>query len=182
MGTCNFARPNTSMYYVIDTDDEDVYADIRNSIEHTIEEVVKTKPYTWYVSYGLCGECNRNYPEMSIGSIDYNLYITDSTTEEEYELIISVVIKTVSGYYSGFILDYDINLELPAKGSISDSGLDDLLDWAEIEANTNDVDDIKSTIQEIKNTIESVFKDFTDKYECLGTFSNGEAVYKEVEG
>jgi hypothetical protein len=182
MGTCNFARPNTSQYYVVDVDDEDVYADVRNNVEHTLEEAVKNKPYTWYVDYELCDHYNRNYPEMSIGSIDYNLYITDSTTEEEYELIISVVIKTVSGYYSGFILDYDINLELPAKGSISDSGLDDLLDWAEIEANTNDVDDIKSTIQEIKNTIESVFKDFTDKYECLGTFSNGEAVYKKVEG
>ena len=106
MGTSNFAPTNTSVLYVVKGSGD--LAQTREAVHEKLEELEKQVfDYFYYRSNTLNVKNDKNYSARSIGRISNTVDIDGL----EEELDIFVTIKSVVGYYYGFVLDYEIQLE-----------------------------------------------------------------------
>jgi len=106
MGTSNFAPTNTSVLYVVKGSGD--LAQTREAVHEKLEELEKQVfDYFYYRSDTLSVKDDKNYSAKSIGRISNTVDIDGL----EEELDIFVTIKSVVGYYYGFVLDYEIQLE-----------------------------------------------------------------------
>lgn len=182
MGTHNFTRVNASKVYAIDLkyDRENFKDDFIYKVAHTFHVSSKkckpsADPNNLYFS-------NCNYPSENISSI----LIFPSVFHQDIPVCIHFYLT--SGYYEGANLDYDIEffpykkLALSEYKSLEDMR-DDILDF---EFNNNDdKEQFKKRfipiMNKIKRIAENICEQMSDsELECIGTFSNGEAVYKNI--
>jgi len=153
--TNNFAQTKTSaIYAVTDAEDEFIWQDIRDSVITILEESDK---YDFSENDSVSTDNNRSYPSTSIGRV----YIYGNGFD------ITVVLKTVSGYYSGFTLDYQDNICIDYETE-------------NIDEVTQLLKDVQTELEEVHKYIESVYSQFTDKLICTARFSNGETIYEKV--
>ena len=106
MGTSNFAPTNTSVLYVVEGSGD--LAQTREAVHEELEELEKqVESYFYYQSNTLSVKDDKSYVEKSIGRISNTVDINGL----DEELGIFVTIKSVVGYYYGFVLDYEVQLE-----------------------------------------------------------------------
>jgi len=113
MGTANFFTENANCVYAIDTNvyDENgescisdfIYDDIRNEVSKKLEKIAKENNWNWYED-DRAYDNDRNYPAQKIGDLIASFYFWS------YEVKIILIPYTRAGYYTGFNLDYGIEI------------------------------------------------------------------------
>lgn len=125
-------------------------------------------------------QSDRNY----IGAFNFSKWYADVLVELKFHLYYDV------GYYEGANLDYEIlvyngfeysdDLENALECIFEDS--DDLLAGMQKIQAKNAMKWIEKTKKEVSEKIENLFSEVCDnRLELVGTFSNGESIYKEVK-
>lgn len=156
MGTNNFAKTNTQVIHAVATDDEFTWRNTRDNIVTDLE--AEDVPYDFCEDYNLGIYDNGSYPAMSIGG----MYIS----EDNYD--ITLRLKTVSGYYTGFTLDYElqvtVDFETDDIGEVSDT-----------------LKDIETQTEDLIEYVEKLYSQYSNQLTKVAQFSNGEAVYETVK-
>ena len=125
-------------------------------------------------------QSDRNY----IGAFNFSKWYADVLVELKFHLYYDV------GYYEGANLDYEIlvyngfedsdDLENALECIFEDS--DDLSAGMQKIQAKNAMKWIEKTKKEVSEKIENLFSEVCDnRLELVGTFSNGESIYKEVK-
>ncbi len=154
--TNNFASTNSDVIHAVSTegDGECIWQDTRDNLVTLFEEDAK---FDFSEDDKLDTDSNSSYPSTSIGEM--TIY------GNGYD--IRVILKTVSGYYTGFTLDYQ--------------------DYITLDFETEDIEDISLLATEVQNEltvlhayVESIYATQSDQLKVVAQFSNGEAVYEQV--
>ena len=105
MGTSNFHSNRTSCIYAVDADDEFIYSDTIDNIRYSLQAIDKDKSNDWSFIYDKeirLNEDLRSFPASSIGWLQTHFSYAGVNIE------IMFIPKGVSGYYSGFNLDFEL--------------------------------------------------------------------------
>jgi len=109
MGASNYVEGNASKVFAVD--DGLKHRDTRQQVSEALDKLASREDneYMYYDSDGIEveGGSSRSYYSKSIGS----LYEYVEFKELDESITINVVPKTTQGYYVGFTLDYDIEVE-----------------------------------------------------------------------
>lgn len=185
MGTVNFAHPiNVSQYYVIDTDDFEVwdFDDLESNLNHALQEYGADD--TTHSSLDSDSTLhNRSYPMKAVGVFDKYFNYGD------IEIPVEVVCYIQSGYYSGISMDYAIYVD-------GDRVQDDLEDHVKYFTDDDSssmnsglrkvahrilMDKIQQYLSDLHENIETVYKEWSShRLKRQGVMSNGVAVYRTV--
>ncbi len=177
--TSNFNNQNASKIYAAGADDF-IYEDTRDNINY---ELNKTD-WLYFADDGINIESNRSYPATSIGAL------TKEILYYGVELGVEIIPKTVSGYYEGFNLDYDLKYTIDGEEYSNDLDYlgDDLQEFSRfvgynqglIKANLVHIKDkFISLIEEGTKITEHAFSLYTCAYDEVARFSNGECIYEK---
>jgi len=198
MGTGNFCRYSAKKIYAVISDDnnygEYIWEDTREFVSMELEKIAKEKRRTWIEDDKIKLPYSLSYPSTSIG------YYRDEISLYGVEWDIRLIVKTVSGYYSDFTLDYDIELAQETSGSWTETNDDEYEN--DIEKNINDIieydgdylpykglfiahkNDIRNKLIDFTNTlrdeVENVFEKCSTPLEVSARFSNGETFYTQA--
>jgi hypothetical protein len=129
-------------------------------------------------------EVDRNSDRVYIGFFKFSKWYADVLVELKFHLYYDV------GYYEGAKLDYEIlvyngfeysdDLENALECIFEDS--DDLSVGMQKIQSKNAMKWIEKTKEKVSEKIENLFSEVCDnRLELVGTFSNGESIYKEVK-
>ena len=207
MGTANFHSSQASRIFAVtgsyeDEDgemreDEFIWEDTRSNVMYELLAIDKDKEVDWeFVAgddYKIYDEL-RSFPSTSIGQFYTGVHYAGT------DFTITIVPKTVSAYYDGFCLDFDICLS-------NDNGIDELInDGLECGVGDDDMEymfeeyeyqnpymkgvlvmhgdrliaKINAVIEDGIERIEKVFSDFSDPLMLICQASNGEAFYERA--
>jgi hypothetical protein len=192
MATPNFASPeNASKYYVVLTSYEDEesgevrypeyweYEDFKDNMVSLIEEL----PFNVYESGFI--DNSRSYASTELTSLH------NSKCFGDVEVGITVVAILTGAYYDGATLDYLVKFE--CSGYETDS-IDDLLETF-VDPYYSDMNEgmlkiqsknaerfLEEELEAMSSKLEEVYERVSEhKLNCVGVFSNGEAVYESAE-
>jgi len=120
----------------------------------------------------------RSYPSHILGYLEKYEWFRD-----DIKLNMRIFPLIRSGYYSGVNLDWFIevrdvfDVEITRPECLLQSGLTD----QEKEKALDEINSwIENTREELINRVESVFEKYSTLLNCVGVFSNGEAVYERA--
>jgi len=176
MGTSNFHMVN-AQYTVTDCDEftfEDVMTNVRNELEND---------RYWREDNSIRVETElRSFPASSIGEF------TDYVNLGEIEIEVTVLAVVRSGYYEGFNLDYEVNLEYEYSNFEDPKTLiDDIYDWhpsyrgAVSTHRDKWIKRLQDTIDGFTNRLEEVYSMYSDETRVIAVMSNGETIYERVD-
>lgn len=163
MGASNFCYNNTSKLYVFAMNDEDSdpfgYDDAIDNVRCAISKMNGfQKGWGKFPTY-------RSYPEYIIGTVSSD----ESIAGRNISVLVTVLAR--SGYYHGACFDYHFWIEVDG----CECEMEEIIDAQAIEW-------IEKTRDGFVFGIELVFDMYcSDKLMVLGTFSNGETLYKSVD-
>ena len=179
MGTSNF-RYNTDNIFAVDDNCEFIYDDTKQNLISEFEFLDRANNHLNFFEKSEFDN-NRNFGGFIYGSLYFDLYFLNLDIRINYELILR------GGYYSGFNLDYEFNIEYNGSnyedidGLISDfMKYDDLNNGLKTIHKDNFKRLLESNTNRLKSNIETVYKMYSDEYICEGHFSDGTALYKAV--
>jgi len=172
MGTNNFLNKNAKYFlsscpyiYTCEIKDDFEYSDLKDNLNCEIDNI---KNYE--IEKNDCYDNERNFCGTYINKIIHRL--------KEASLIINPIIR--SGYYEGCNLDYEIEI-LDYSGYKVDSIQDlindlkaDNLPYKLIEKSFN------KHLKLMVNELEKIFENYSTPLNKIAQFSNGEAVYKQI--
>ncbi len=184
MGTANFYNKNASKYFIIENNSGD---EEENDFDDTLDLTIDGLKESFQE---LANESKR---DVYFGKIDFDdnrnfsgqalCKYSDSFTFCNSNLEVSIIPIIRSGYYTGANLDYDIEFKI------------DYDEYTEISEVINHIREYGSNVFKLNigncekrlnelesnmiNEVEKVFADFTEQYQCIGRFSNGEALYEK---
>lgn len=195
MGTNNFHNNRASKIYAVETSyyddeieqtvhDDFIWSDTRENISAELSTFDKNNRNVDFIEDDTISldEELRSYPATSIGRL-YS-YFSYAGLED---VVINVIAKTVSGYYSGFNLDYEFYMEW--EGGYYDSVTDLLNDFIEEYPEKRGVLKIHSErlIKYLSNDIfflidnlERVYQMYTEPLNKVAQFSDGTALYEKA--
>jgi len=204
MGTSNYHVKNTSKVFSIDPDNsvkdcddfewESIWENTRENIISILLAIDKdkTNEIQFYEdeTIGIADEL-RSYPSTSIGNLyipNVILWEDDSGELDPITMDVNLYPHTTSGYYTGFNLDYEIEL-CDSFGNSNDNLSDAIrqLDYeADIEYGIEDLDldtevrhKLFETIEQLTTKLEEVFETHSDSLNVVGSFSDGTTVYEK---
>ena len=183
MGAANWNKVATSVIYAIDDEDEFIWDDTRDNVCAELEAIDKDPDIDWefYPGDRLKTSCNNS---ISMGMFYSDIPNIDPPVQ------IEILVKTVSGYHSGFCLDFEVSLlceevygnyDEDEASIIFDDMLEDYPDMLKQEDRGAFVKKVEAKIVKGRALIEGVFNNHTDQYEVLASFSNGETIYGLVD-
>lgn len=188
MGTSNFHNTNANNIYAVTEGDEFTYEDVRESISIELQETAKEQKIDFFEDseIDLADEL-RSFPATSIGELYEDIVYCNT------DVRVTLIPKTVSGYYEGFNLDYEIRIEDNNTGISYEFDEDYTSDIIE-EHLYNYPEDagilaihgkrlgtkIDDVIINLRNVVESTFNRYSDSYVVAAQFSNGETIYTQV--
>ena len=161
MSTSNFSNNNASKIFAVELADEWSYDDLKENIKCELDLVEDNFIET---------NENRSYPSNSLGYIEKFF--------NGYSVRLYILIR--SGYYSGANLDWELQYR-----SFGDyySEYEDLVDEVKgSEFTESEKSDILTKFMvrsgKLITKAEKVFESYSTPLNCVGIFSNGEAVYE----
>jgi hypothetical protein len=193
VGTNAYDFKRTSKLYVVEQPDDFDWEYVRSNIINDLKAIDKDKSNDWEFSEENDIKLNeelRSYPATSIGW--FYQYIEHGGLK----LTLTLIPKTVSGYADGFCLDFELQLEdeynsEPYTYNEADEGF--------LEAFLNECiyqepdkkglfkihskrffQKVQDAYLDGQNILEKIFSKYTDQYNYLGSFSNGEAIYERT--
>ncbi|CAA6807967.1 MAG: Unknown protein [uncultured Sulfurovum sp.] len=183
MGTSNFHNTNASKVYAVITEDEFIWEDTRENIS---SELLAMKGVSFYASDDIpLRDALRSFPATSIGTLDGYINYCG------FDVNIEVVAKTVSGYYEGFNLDFELKLSVEGDGYYDenleneDEVVEGILNYGDARQQAlmkrwskNFLELINKEIDRLTTNLESVYSNYSDCLVRAGGFSNGESIYK----
>ena len=200
MGTSNFHSIQASKIFAITKEyanefGDNVWSDTRSNIVYELLAIDKDKEIDWEFvegdDYKLEDEL-RSFPATSIGQFYTGVHYGGM------DFTITLIPKTVSGYYEGFNLDFEIRIDNDqGYGEIYNDGIEEGVDADDIEymfeeyeyqeqymkgiiAMHKDVliDKLNYKIDEGVQRLEKVFTNNSEQYGVVAQFSNGETIYE----
>lgn len=183
MSTRNFHVANASKAYVVDYgDDEMMWEEAQNHLGDLIKHLYNDFDKDTYTR---STKELRSYPALSIGTFEFNI------TYLGLQLDFKVHIFLRAGYYSAANLDYEYEWFVDYSDvydDITDIIYDidndqeryniDPLAWSFKIKEMNE--ELTSLQKEAINTVEDILSKVSEPYNCIGTFSNGEAIYEKA--
>lgn len=183
MGTSNFYNVNASKIYVIDYEDNNHMWE--ESQDH-LGDLILDMDNSFETSTNIESRENlRSHQSNSIG------FFKNSLEYLGLDFTININIFIRPGYYSAANLDYEV--EWFVDSSDYYEAVDDLIHdihtsidyypvnkgvWAIHKSSLeNKLTKIES---ELTSNVEKILSKISEPYNCLGTFSNGEALYEKV--
>ena len=197
MATGNFYNVNASkIFALLNNDDDYIIMDTINNLECDLIE-----NFNYYKTNEVFRCQNRNYlsDEIATKSIDF---FDDKNNKLICEVDIQAIL--VNGYYYGVNLDYDLyiclygdnylQINLTSLKELEDAyDVDfivdsvesyDIVDGEETFNNNKNkllfdkfVNNVKRVIQKELDTLEQIYRDYSDELEVFTRFSNGETIY-----
>ena len=197
MATGNFYNVNASkIFALLNNDDDYIIMDTINNLECDLIE-----NFNYYKTNEVFRRQNRNYlsDEIATKSIDF---FDDKNNKLICEVDIQAIL--VNGYYYGVNLDYDLYISLYGDNYLQinltslkeledaydvDFIVDsvesyDIVDGEETFNNNKNkllfdkfVNNVKRVIQKELDTLEQIYRDYSDELEVFARFSNGETIY-----
>ena len=196
MGTSNFHSNRTSCIFAIeDSQDEFIYEDTIDNIRYSLKAIDENKSNDWEFIYDKEIRLNENlhsFPASSIG------WFQTHFSYAGVNIKIMFVPKSVSGYYSGFNLDFEMQFcdDYSSEHYVYDAGdeqgmVETILNEhlyqnpqlsGIIKIHGKDIlSKLQEKIQEGQNLLENVFKMYSDEYKIAAQFSNGETIYTKCK-
>jgi hypothetical protein len=165
----------------IETEEIDL-DDIENQKDCTIERLKENPLYKkWYgYSVNKC-DMDRNYPCTNFFEMQKSKNFGD------VEFTFEITMQLVAGYYEGATLDWEYDVMINGYEIDEDRVEEEFLDTTEMNAGLkamqakNIVKWVEKTKAEAIEMVEKAFKESSEEYGRLATFSNGESIYKKVE-
>jgi len=205
MGTSNFDNTRATCIYAVETSyyDEDAgeeiyndfaWEDTRNNIAYEMKNIEKESKNKWQWSTNdnvKLNETLRSYPATSIGELwsdlEYGgLYIR-----------INFILKSVSGYYSGFSLDYEVEFYdnysydayewEPGEDSIIEQLIQEAIDQEPEKTGLFKIhakqflEKFKERYKEGVELIENIYKQQSTPLTVAARFSNGETIFMQCQ-
>lgn len=178
MGAANFVSRNASKYFVCLTADDEGNHPERWEIEDfkdNIRDAAKGLPGYWKETGG---DGSRNYPEWNLFSV------RDSKELAGVCLETIVTAKLISGYYEGATLDWDVQYYVGSIDSNPEDAEDNFLYECELpglkKVHARRAEGILEGMKdELVKKVEAIFDQYSEAYNCVGRFSNGEAIYSK---
>jgi hypothetical protein len=175
MSTQNFYNKNASRIFANECEEEWDYEDLKLNLNSELAKIETDNLFIdWYENERHNGD--RNYGGLILGTL---------SIEKEYsQMGVSVTLTPVirSGYYGGVNLDWE--MEYHIEGDPHDD-IDDI-DW-EAYFPTRPfmyevwiINFLEESADKLKTKVEKVFTDYSTPLNCVGVFSNGEAVYEKA--
>jgi len=177
MGTCNFHNKNASRIFASECEEEFDYEDLVSNIQCELG----AKFGNDFIIEDEYEDGLRSFPGKIIGEIQF-----DSKYYElpELEIIPKVQVIIRSGYYAGVNLDWEMKIETNQYDEFDN--IEDIevingstgkeyprhTEWAKNWCN--------KIIPKAIEKIEKTFEEFTTPLNCIGVFSNGEAIYEKA--
>lgn len=194
MGTSNFHSNRTSCVFAVGGEDEWIWQDTRDNIVASLEVLSDDKKNTWEFSERndiTLHEELRSFPATSIG------WFYSDFSYAGVNIVINFIPKTVSGYYEGFNLDFELQIEddysteLYTVDNIDEGFMTDIINehlYQKPEAagmikihGKNLLQKVKDKVDEGQKLLEDVFNMYSDGYKVAARFSNGETIYEKCE-
>ena len=206
MGTSNFHSNRTSCIFAIDDSyydeeleqtiyDEFIWRDTRSNICSELRAINNDKSNTWEFSETLTISLKEelsSYPATPIGWFYSNFSFAT------VNITINFIPKTVSGYYSGFNLDFELQFEDEysydpyvydpgsESGMVEDIINEHLYQNPQLSGiikihGKNILSKLQEKITEGQKLLENVFKMYSSGYKISAQFSNGETWYEKCK-
>ena len=185
MGTANFFKDEVENYYVFgmtqyDENDEPIIDDFFYEMER--DDVISNVTDELRGRYNFTENDKTRNNSVYFGDISETVCIEDNEGEE-YDVEIVFRLKYNIGYYEGACLDFDFSYYSDYEYDDIDDLLDDLLyeQDGNIKIDRNKAYELIDEKRiEIWEYIEKIYGEYTMKLEKTAQFSNGEAIYKEI--
>jgi len=177
MATPNFSNKNASLVYAIEIQNDEDFDIIEEDLKNELQKI------GFEVDIKEEWDNDRNYGGKILGKkqiwVDYK-------KDYSYSYILKAIMR--SGYYSGVNLDWELTF-MEVNGCVRDEldwkDIKDDCEWLEIKI----TDTIAKKMEEkIRNKVEKDIKKLEKLYvnistplNHIGTFSNGEAVYRKAK-
>jgi hypothetical protein len=158
MSTSNFANKNASKVFAVELADEWSYDDLKDNLRHELDLTED--------NFNETNE-NRSYPSQSVGYIEKFF--------NGFSVRLYVIIR--SGYSSGVNLDWETQF----RGYYD--YYDDFEDFKDFEVGKIDseiIDTLEGSEIQLVTETEKVFELYSTPLNCVGVFSNGEAIYEKA--
>ena len=163
MSAPNFYNKNASKIFAVSEEfDEETQECISENWRYAQENIASELESKGYREVSIPDKDNRNYPGeyfLEKELVFWNLW----------RITIYAVIR--GAYYSGTNFDWQVNVVKDRYGDYEEGDLCDIPVPMTVQAAID---------REIKR-IEKAFELYTDKLNCIGIFSNGEAVYEKAK-
>ena len=184
MATGNFYNTNATRIYSITDGDDFTWENVRENITHDLEKSSKELKLDFYPSDDINLENElRSYPSTSIGELYTSIqYAT-------LDIQLTLVPKTVSGYYEGFNLDYEIRIEDNLEGTDYESIVDLIDDSYDFNPENRGIltinrdriiTKVSTALKEMTDLVENVFNQNSQALNVVARFSNGEVMYESA--
>lgn len=156
--------------------------DIEHQKEYTIEKLKENPLYKkWYGYVVDKSDRDRNYPCTNFFEMGKSKNFGD------VEVTFDIIMQLVGGYYEGATLDWECNVKIDGYEVDEDSVEEEFLYQTNMNGGLktiqakNIVKWIEKTKAEAIEMVEKAFRESSEEYGRLGTFSNGESIYIKVE-
>ena len=178
MGAANFVSKNASKYFVCLTADEDGSHPETWEIEDfkdNIRDAAKGLP-------GYCKETggygSRSYPEWFLFSVRDSKEIAGVCLET------IITAKLIAGYYEGATIDWDVQYYVGSIESELEDAEEKFIYECELpglkKVHAKRAEGILEKMKdELVEKVEAIFSQHSEAYNCVGRFSNGEAIYSK---
>ncbi len=184
MGTSNYhSKLNTIYSCLEDLEEHDdwAYDDMKEYVKEEMKEKCKdVKFINFYEKNEHDHNSLRSFPGTIIGKIEFaKAYPNDVHIQFSRNLVIR------SGYYDGANLDLDdvefvISNEYDEIDTNSFNEVEEFIEDMEEPYKTAMLKNLEIMLDKTQEMVEEVYKSLTSPLEVVGTFSNGETVYKEA--
>lgn len=205
MGTSNFHNSQASRVFAVATSYEDeetkemvqnemIWDDTRDNVMYELLGIDKDKEIDWEFVRGNDVDIEelRSFPATSIGQFYTGVHYGGM------DYTITIIPKTVSGYYEGFNLDFDIRVDNDqGYGEIINDGIEEGVSKDDIEYMFEEyehqepymkgilalhgsklIEKMNAVIADGVQRLEKVFTNYSDPLVVVAQFSNGETIYE----
>lgn len=179
MSTCNFHNRHAKHIYAIEIENEFDYDDVMHNAQYLLEEAVAKKKEIIFSRHD-------EWDNHALRSYDSKIFAEFTYVCPETDASFDMRMLLTNGYYSGVNLDYYFDCEGSGHSDIAEA-LDEyeyFLKTYYPEMEESEVNKLKKVAEnkmnEMTDIAEAVFAKMSTPLNCVGVFSNGEAVYEKA--
>jgi hypothetical protein len=180
MATSNFHNVNSSNIFAVELENDFDYDDLKCNIESEMKAHSELSKGIYFRDGGSDPYELHSFPSTVVGSLCKEFSYKDFSIEVR----VSAVIR--SGYYEGCNLDWSVEYILDGNeielADISEE-LQYQYEYSKLNADNYEsliLSKYEKFVNELTETLEKIYSDYSIKLGVTATFSNGETVYHKI--